>query len=428
MAAAETTTTTTRPGSAEQQRDPMTSMSREQDDGGIQATDTTPLTVADRERESNGADVREAADASQVELDGQSASLSPLLPSSASPGLTAAAACPRLSLWLPLACLLLALCALSAWLLQQQAQYSPVAPAAPSRAFRSDGVAHEPDAASPSPLAARSAASSAALFASPSAGSPFASFLSSLQHPSSCSESSRVLLYPCLSAAVELEHGSELYGGQSPAFLYSAVRAALTAAASHRRLMLDRHGCDALSASRPSGNGTSPEWSHALLCCSWDRYLAPLHSCPHPSPSLGHSGAVGSAFSVAPVAVYSARQQCLGQEELWAALRSDWPAASQLSVVQAVASQLLRPASAFASHLLALLPLLPSPSDPTLLLHVPTRAAIDAVPGERGRSGHRQARSQTLSSYLSVLRYHAASVPASSAAAAGLSASRSCRR
>ena len=178
--------------------------------------------------------------------------------------------------------------------------------------------------------------------------------------------------------------------------------------------MLDRHGCDALSASRPSGNGTGPEWSHALLCCSWDRYLAPLHSCPHPNPSLGHSGAVGSAFSVAPVAVYSARQQCLGQEELWAALRSDWPAASQLSVVQAVASQLLRPASVFASHLLALLPLLPSPSDPTLLLHVPTRAAIDAVPGERGRSGHRQARSQTLSSYLSVLRHHAASVPASS--------------
>ena len=185
----------------------MTSMSREHDDGGIQATDTTPLTVADRERESNGADVREVADASQVDLDGQSASLSPLLPSSASPGPTAAASCPRLSLWLPLACLLLALCALPAWLLQQQAQHTPVASAAPSRTFRSDGVAHDPDVASPSPIAAHSAPSSAALFASPTAVSPFASFLSSLQHSSSCSESSRVLLFPCLSAAVELEHG-----------------------------------------------------------------------------------------------------------------------------------------------------------------------------------------------------------------------------
>ena len=327
----------------------------------------------------------------------------------------AAASEPRLSVWsqwLPVACLLLLLlpvCALTGWLLLllllEQREQRLVNDVAAFAAAGSDERAVQ--------QAGPASASAAAALDS------FASFISQLQHPpqSSCSQPLRALRYRCLSAAVELEHGSERYVGQSLAFLYSALRAALTAAASSRRFELERDGCDAVLAahSADSSNRTiSAEQSHALLCCSWDAYLTPLHSCTAALANTPLLPVPGSAFSGAPAVLYDVRQQCLGQDEQWAALRSRWPNASRHSIVHAVALQLLRPAPAFQSHLSALLPLLPPAASSPLLLHVPTAPVILARPGTRRRIEQRHARTQAVSSYIAVLRHHAAALPASS--------------
>ena len=227
------------------------------------------------------------------------------------------------------------------------------------------------------------------------------SFLSALRSSGSASPPA-FLVYSCQANAAQLEHGDEQYEGHSIAALPAMVRAQTLALATQRTLLLDSSGCDSVRA-MPAGE----ERDAGLLCCDWEEYFLPLSSCALPETAVQDKSA--SAFTAQPVVLYDARQQCLWGDELWLNVRRLFPAVSQQDVVRTITASLLRPSSAFASHLEAIGTLLPPAAASPLLFHV-----LPFTPEQDRELRMRTARSFPISTYLNVLRFHSPASPSSS--------------
>ena len=231
-------------------------------------------------------------------------------------------------------------------------------------------------------------------------GTSLAVYLNQLQHEQCPSSSfpARSLIYSCSANAVHLEHDNELYDEHSIAGLYAVLRAATLAAASSRTLLIDDSQCEAVRSLQ-----AGVERDAGLLCCEWRSLFQPLSSCalPEGASSLPLLSNV-QVWSDAAAVQYDASQECMWEEETWAAMTTLFPDSPSRSVVRSLAAQLFRPSDKLAASVASLSSSLPASS---LALHIPPFS----IESDR-RSNFTFASAVPLRIYINTARMHALTI------------------